>query len=144
VDDPRRARDVERRAIAERRDLRERLRAERALPDAEQQEPDERPDPRLPGLLVLRLDLAAGHRGVELVDLREDRTLDAEALGETDVVGVAVRQNERPDIVEAPAHRRELGRQIAPVPGQAGVDDRDLAAVLDEVGVDAAVAETVE
>ena len=136
VDDPRRARDVERRAVTERRDLGEGRRPERAVTRAEQQEPDERPDPDLPGLLALRLDLAAGHRRVELVDRGQDRPLAAESLGEAEVVAVAVGQHERPDVVERAAHRGQLAREVGPVAGHAGVDDRHLARLLDQVGVD--------
>jgi hypothetical protein len=144
MDHPWRPGHVERRPVAERRDLGEGLLAEAALSDAEEQECDERTDPDLAGHLVLRLHFAPGHGRVELVDPRRHPELDAEPLGEADVVGVAVGQDHCPDVVERPAHCCELRREVAPETRQPGVDDRDLRAVGDEVGVDAAVAEAVE
>ncbi len=60
-------------------------------------------------------------------------------LREADVIGVAVGEDDCPDVLEAAAHRRELGREQPPQAGGAGVDDRDLAGVLDQVGIDDAV-----
>ena len=72
-------------------------------------------------------DLATCQRGVELVDEDRRAALAPDPLGEPDVVGMAVGQHDRPDVLERAAHRRELGRKVAPVRGGAGVDDRDLA-----------------
>ena len=53
-------------------------------------------------------------------------------------------QDHRPDVLEGPAHRGELGQEVRPVPGHPGVDDRDEARLLDEVGVDEAGAEAMD
>jgi hypothetical protein len=78
------------------------------------------------------------------VDLRRDPAVRPEPLGEADVIGVAVGQDERADVVERPAHGGQLLRQIGPVAGHPGVDDRDLAGLLDEIGIDVAVADAME
>jgi hypothetical protein len=78
------------------------------------------------------------------VDEDPDAALPAQPLGEADVVGVPVRQDEATDVVEGAAHRGQLGRQVLPVAGQAGIDDRDLAALFDQVAVDDARAEPAE
>ena len=62
-----------------------------------------------------------------------DAALAADALREADVIGVRVREHDRADVRERAAHRRELVREIVPVARHAGVDDRDLAALLEEV-----------
>ena len=64
----RRPRHVERRAVAERRDLRDRRRPEPAATKAEPQELEQRDRPDLAAALVLRLELAARERGIGLVD----------------------------------------------------------------------------
>ncbi len=48
----------------------------------------------------------------------------------------------RPDVVERAAHGGQFAREIAPVRGRAGVDDRHLAAGLDQVRVDEARSQT--
>ena len=53
-----------------------------------------------------------------------DAELLAEAVGEPDVVGVAVGQHDRPDVGLRPAHRRELALEVAVLAGHPGVDDR--------------------
>ena len=90
------------------------------------------------------LDLAAGKGGVELVDGHRQVPLRPGALGEADVVGVAVGQHDRPDVVEAPAHRGQLREQLRPVARHPRVDDRDGPGFLEEVGVDQAAAEPME
>jgi hypothetical protein len=61
------------------------------------------------------------------VDADRPAALDAPALGEPDVIRVAVRQHDRPDVVERPSHGGELDRNRAPVARHAGIDDRHLA-----------------
>ena len=61
-----------------------------------------------------------------------------QALRETDMVDVAVGQQDRRDIVERAAHGVELGCEIVPQAGQTGIDDRHPAALFDEVAVDEA------
>ncbi len=73
------------------------------------------------------------------MDTDRPAPLGAAALGETDVVAVAVRQNYRSDVLEAAPHRGELSREVVPQAREPGIDDGDLAAVLDQVGVDDAV-----
>ncbi len=88
--------------------------------------------------------LASRERRVELVDADRQPALAACPLGESDVVRVAVGQDDGPDVLEAAAHRRELGRQVRPVARHPGVDDRDLTALLDEVRVDDAAPEPMD
>ncbi len=57
-------------------------------------------------------------------------------LGEPDVIGVTVGQDEGPDVSERAVNRCELGLEIRPRAGQAGVDDRDRSLVHQEVRVD--------
>jgi hypothetical protein len=78
------------------------------------------------------------------VDLDGDSPLAPGALGEADVVRMAVRQDDRLDVVKHSAHRREFGRQVRPVAGHRGVDDRDLAPLPQEVAVHEAVAEAMD
>ena len=59
-----------------------------------------------------------------------------EPLGEADVIGIAVGQYHAADVGDRAAHLGELGQEIAPLAGHAGVDQRELAVLLDEVGVD--------
>ena len=61
-----------------------------------------------------------------------------QSLRETDVVDVAMGQQDRRDIVERAAHGVELGCEILPEAGQTGVDDGHPAALFDEVAVDQA------
>ncbi len=126
------------------RDLGQRRDPQGAVARAVGEEAEERPDLHRTPAGHRLLDLAAGAPGVELVDEDRDATFAAESLGEADVVGVPVGQDDRPHVVERATHRGQLGRQVAPEAGQAGVDDRDLAALFDEVAVDEARAEPVE
>ena len=90
------------------------------------------------------LDLTAGAIRVQCVDVDGDASLATQPLGKADVVGVAVSEDHAADVFERPAHGGELGRQVAPIAGQAGVDDRHRAAVLDEVAVHEAGAQPVQ
>jgi len=62
----------------------------------------------------------------------------AEPLREAEMVHVAVRQQQRPDIHGGSSHRLELAKQVFPMAAQPGIDDRDRASVLDEIAVDQA------
>ena len=73
-----------------------------------------------------------------------DPALAAQPLGEADVIGVRVREHERADILDRQPHRRELGRQVIPVAGGAGVDDRHLAGLFEQVHVHQTWAETAD
>ena len=68
----------------------------------------------------------------------------AQPLGEPQVIAVAVREHDALDVLERSAHRPELGRQIAPMAGQAGVDHRDPVGSVDQVGRDDVVADAVQ
>nr|WP_245241786.1 hypothetical protein [Streptomyces sp. NEAU-H3] len=70
--------------------------------------------------------------------------LDAEPLGETDVVRVAVREDEALDVVGGPADLAQLALEVVPVPGEPGVHERDALGGVDEVRGDDVVAEAVE
>ncbi len=62
---------------------------------------------------------------VRLVGVHRDACLAVQPGGEADVVGIPVRQNERPHVAEALAHRGQFGLEQFPVSRQPGVDDRD-------------------
>jgi len=123
---------VEGRPVAEGGNLEDGRRAKHPLRQRETDEAESRePDPE--HFLVLGLRLAARHLRVELVHAHRHALFAAQALGKTDVVDVRVSQDERSNVVERATHRVELARQIVPVTGRARVNDRDLAAVLDQV-----------
>ena len=66
------------------------------------------------------------------------------ALGKPDVIGMAVRQHDRPDVRERMPHGAELAPEVRPVAGQSGVDDRDPSPIGDEIRVNEAVAESMD
>jgi hypothetical protein len=68
-------------------------------------------------------------------EVGRDAFLAVQPGGETNVVGVAVREDQRPHIVDAFAESREFAVQKLPVAGQSRVDDRHAALVNDEVAV---------
>ena len=111
---------------------------------AVEEEAGKGPDPDLAPPACRFLDLAARSGGVELVDVDRNAALAMEARGESDVVGVAVRQDDRTDVVERPTHLGERVDELAPLSGQAGIDDGDLAGILDQVTVDDIRADLVE
>ena len=78
------------------------------------------------------------------MDPDADGALGSHPFGEADVVGVAVCQDDRPDVLESPAHRGKLGREVAPHPADAGVDHGDATSLLDEVDVHDARPESVD
>src|SRR5205085_12518569 len=135
----RRSGNVERRAVAERGDRSEVLGPE---PAAEQRVPEElgeRPELRLAGSLRRIGYLATGEGRVVLVDGDRNVPLGAELFRVPDVVAVTMRQDERPDVLDRAAHRRQLSRQVAIQAGEARIDDRDLTRLLHEIGVDDAL-----
>ena len=78
------------------------------------------------------------------MDADRDAVLRADALGEADVVGVPVREDQGADILDAAPHGRQLAEQVTVVAGHASVDDRDLAGLLDQVAVDVVVAKAMQ
>ncbi len=88
--------------------------------------------------------LATGERRVQLVDADRDAVLRADAFGEADVVRVPVREDQGADVLDRAPHGRQLAEQVTVVAGHAGVDDRDLAGLLDQVAVDVVVAKAVQ
>jgi hypothetical protein len=79
-------------------------------------------------------DFAACLGGISLTDEDRHTVLLAEPLREAEMVRIAVRQQERPDIHRGSSHRLELAKQILPM--ATGIDERDRASVLDEIAVD--------
>ena len=144
MDDPGSARQVEGRPVVERHDVREWRHPQTSAPAAVREEAEERSDLHGTPTRGRFLDLAAGTIGVEPVDVHGNASLATQPLGKADVVGVAVRQDDAANVIEGPAHGGELLRQVAPIAGQAGVDDRDRTAVLDEVAVHEAGAQPVQ
>ena len=142
--DSRRARDVERGDVAEGHQVGRLRRAQAAATRRIDEEPTERSDPdRAPSGHLLG-HLAARACGVGLVDVDRDARLPAEAFGHAGVVGVTVGQHDRPDVVERAAHPAQLVDELLPLAREAGVDDRDLACVVDEVDVDDVGADLVD
>jgi hypothetical protein len=45
-------------------------------------------------------------------------------------------EQERADVAQRATHQSELVLELAPLTGQAGVDDRDLARFLNQIAVD--------
>ena len=122
-DHPRGAGDVERGAVAVRRHLADRRLPKGTPPQAEEEKRQERDRPNRAAALGRVRDLAPGQRGIELVDPRDPAPLASRPLGEADVVGMAMGEDERPNVVQGPAHRRELAEEVGPVAGHAGVDE---------------------
>jgi hypothetical protein len=57
---------------------------------------------------------------------------------------VAVGQDDGTDVIDGSAHGRQLRHEVAVERGYPGVDDRDLAGLLDEIAVDMVVTDAVE
>lgn len=74
--------------------------------------------------------------GVGGVHVDRHAVVAAQALGEAHVVGVAVGQHDAAHIVEGAAHCAQLGQELRPETGQAGVDERDALVGVDEVDGD--------
>jgi len=60
------------------------------------------------------------------------------------MIGMSVGQDDRADVGHAPADRRESRFELPVIARVAGVDDRQLAAVVDDVPVDPAASEPVD
>ena len=82
--------------------------------------------------------------GVGGVHVDRNAVIAPQALGEAEMVAVAVREHDALDVVERAAHRRQLGAEIAPVTGQTGIDHGDPFGVDDEVRGDDVVADAVK
>ena len=108
-----------------------------------QQEARERPQLALTHACAGVGDITTGQGGVELVDADRYPMLVADALGEADVVGVAMREDDRAHVLDRAAHRGELVDEVAVIRGHSGIDDGHLAGFLDEVAADEVLAETV-
>src|SRR6266568_3661691 len=143
VDHARRAGHIKSRAVPKRSYLGDRRRTKHPLRKREADETQRREtDPE--HFLVLRLGFAACHLRIELVHAHRDPSLAPQALSETDVIDVGVGENEGANVGHRSAHGGKLRREIVPVAGRAGVDDRDLTAFLEEVRVDEAGSDPVD
>ena len=88
--------------------------------------------------------LASRQRGIELVNAHRDAVFVTDALGKADVVGVPVRQDKGPNVLDRAAHGRQLTHEVAVIGWHPGVDDGDLARLLDEVAPDSFVSQAVQ
>ena len=90
---------IQRLAVDERADLLERRHPQPAAPSAVREEPEERAE--LDGTPAAhRLgDLAACPRRVQLMDVDRDRSLASQPLGKPDVIGIAVGQDDRSNML---------------------------------------------
>jgi hypothetical protein len=126
--------------VAERRDL---MQLGGAKPTAQQREPQkakERPEfDRAEALRRVR-HLATRQRSVGFVNRHRDCPLAPQPLREADVVRMPVSQNQRTDIGGRPAHRGQFPVDVAVVAGHARVNNGHLPGLLDQVGIDHAVA----
>jgi hypothetical protein len=143
ADHARRAGQVEHVAVVNLDHLGEPGRPRPAFADEVREEPEHRPDLHLL-LQAGRLAAALRPGGIGRVDVHGHPVLATQPLGEADVVGVAVRQDDPGDVGRAEAERGELGEQLPAVAGQAGVDGGDALGRDDEVGGDDVVAEAVD
>src|SRR5712691_3350481 len=143
VYDARRAGYVECRPVAEGGYLEDRRRPKHALCQRQTEEAEPR-EADAEHLLVLRFGFAPRDHRVELVHAHPDASFAPETFGETDVVDVGMREHERPYVSKGQLHGRKLVRQIVTVDRHARVDDRDLAALLEQVRVDKAVADAMD
>ena len=117
---------------------------QRSPPRAPEQEVEQRAETTSAESRARVGDLAASQRGVELVHADRHPTLVTDALGEADVVGMAVRQDQRAHVIDRASHGPQLTDEVAVEAGEAGIDDRDLAGFFDEIAVDVVVAEPVQ
>src|SRR5207249_10156897 len=69
-------------------------------------------------------------RLVVLVDVYRDAELPPQHLGDADVIGVAVREDDGRDVGLGTAELGAAARELAPVARRAGVDDGDAAALV--------------
>jgi len=86
--------------------------------------------------LALAPPTGASELFVSRVDMDGDPLLSAQLLGEPLVVGVAVSEHDRADVVEAPTELGESGLELRPVPGGAGVHEDHAVVIPHEVPVD--------
>jgi len=107
------------------------------------EEPQRRAQPHR-GPRGCRRLLAAGARRVGRVDEDRHAVVTPQSLREADVVAVAVREDQSADVVQRPAHGRELGEQFSPMTRKARVHDSDARIRLDQIGSDDVVADPVQ
>ena len=139
----RRAGYLQRLAAGQPPGLRQVLRPESTAPARVPHESHQGTDPDL-APARFRLLLATGAGRIGLVDVDRDVRLQAEAIREADVVGVAMGDQQGAYVGERAAHRCQLGEEVVPLAGEACVDDGHAAGILDQVGGDDVVADAVE
>ena len=135
--DSRCARHVERRRPVDRCDLLDRRAPHTTVGESVNQEPGHRREAHRISGGGRRRYLAACLGGIGRTDEDRYAELLAEALREADMVDVAVREQQRPDIGHG-SSIASSSRQLPPMAAQAGIDQRDRASVLDEIAVDQA------
>jgi hypothetical protein len=136
VDDPRLAGDVKHLAVLDREQVAGRRDLEPALAGRVPQEAEHRPGLDWTPAAVRLLHLEVGAVVVGREQVGRDALLARQPAGEADVVGVAVREDQRPHVIEGQAELCEFPAQQLPVTGQPRVDDRHAVPVDDEVAVD--------
>src|SRR5438093_3142578 len=134
---------VEGRPVAECGNLEDRRRTKHPLRQRETDEAEGRKSDAQ-HLLVLGFRFAASNLRVELVHAHRHAPFAAQALGEADVIYMGVGEHECSNVRACPTHRGEFARQIVPVARRAGIDDRDLAAVLEQIAVHEARADAMD
>jgi hypothetical protein len=70
------------------------------------------------------------------MDMYHDAIPLPEPLRETNVVGVAMRQYDAPNVIKRVAELRQLLLKLTPMAGQTSVDDGEPGGVLNQVTVD--------
>lgn len=87
---------------------------------------------------------AASAIGVGGVHEDRDASLGAEALGEPDVVAVAVGEHDAADVVDGATDGIQLAGEVGVHAGQPGIDEGDALGRDDQVGGDDVVADAVQ
>ena len=144
VDDLRAARQVKGDAIGDGLELFDPVRPQASLAPGVPQEPQEGTDLYRSAARARLAHLAARARRIGLVHVDRDAVVAAEPFGEADVIGIAVGQDQAADVAHRTAHGLQLGLEVTPLAGDAGVDQGQLAVLLDEVGRDDVVADAVK
>jgi hypothetical protein len=73
------------------------------------------------------------------MDRHRDVLFAAEPLRKADVVGVPMGKEQGTDVGDGPPHRSQLPGNVPVVAGHAGIDDRHLTGILEQVGIDEAL-----
>ena len=144
VDDLRPAGQIEGGAIGDGLELGHPRRVQAALPSGVPEKAKERTDLHRSSARARFANLAARARCIGLVNEDGDAVVTAKTLGEADVIGVAVGQDQPANVAHGSAHCLQLGLEVAPLAGNAGIDQCHSAVFLDEVGRDDVVADAVE